>query len=98
MKVITSKQTDTIDLSEVTEDMYFVGTYDGKSANILTRDGNFGGKFSFRCIPTGFTNGNRASVSGTIKECIEHYLSQCGCEVHAFKDYKEAFKFIAENL
>lgn len=99
MKVTINKPEDSIDLSMVTEDMYFVGVNpQGKANNILTTDGYFSGEYSFRNIPFDFTKGNRAEVSGTIKECIEHYFNSCKGQVHAFRTYQEAFKFIAENL
>lgn len=97
MKVITSKQTDTIDLSEVTEDMYFVGIRCKNHVHLMSREGVNCGAFQFRFINY-ITKGERFFIqSATIQGLITEYVNNDG-EVHAFTDYKEAFKFIAENL
>lgn len=98
MKVTINKPEDSIDLSQVTEDMYFVGVFKGKPQNLLTRERPDQGNYCFRYLKEKFTNGRGAAFDGSISGCIEHYINECSGEVHAFRTYQEAFKFIAENL
>lgn len=100
MKVTINKPEDSIDLSMVTEDMYFVGTEEGKADCILSREDYNKGNFFFLSL-SNITNRNGYSESGgdNLNHKIVGWLKGFkNREVHAFRTYQEAFKFIADNL
>lgn len=98
MRVTINKPEDSIDLSMVTEDMYFVGVDLAGAKHLLV-----GGESSFAFFSVGkLTKANPFCQEESLQKCLKEFIGEGYLEdrrqLHAFHTYQEAFKFIAENL